>query len=115
MTFLVHDLVVSGGGVRLAGDVDDLMTVHTVVTGVREGEGLPADLGYHTLVEARTSGRQFTALIRPEGPVTGPWDVAVPSLEELLLAYLRSPDAPLLITPTAQVQGQAYGAGTVAA
>jgi ABC-2 type transport system ATP-binding protein len=36
-------------------------------------------------------------------------------MEELLLAYLRSPDAPLLITPTAQVEGQTFGTGTVAA
>jgi ABC-2 type transport system ATP-binding protein len=108
-------VVVSGGGVRVAGDVDELMTMHTVVTGAKEGEGLPDFLGYHTLVEARTSGRQFTALIRPEGPVTGPSEVAAPSMEELLLAYLRSPDAPPLITPTAQVQGQAFGTGTVAA
>ena len=35
--------------------------------------------------------------------------------EELLLAYLRSPDAPPLITPTAQVQGQGFGTGAVAA
>ncbi|MEV3970186.1 ABC transporter ATP-binding protein [Streptomyces sp. NPDC050698] len=108
-------VVVSGGGVRLAGDVDELMAMHAVVTGVREGEGLPGFLGYHTLVEARTSGRQFTALIRPEGPVAGPWEATAPGMEELLLAYLRSPDAPQLITPTAQVQGQAFGAGTVAA
>ena len=99
-------VVVSGGGVRLAGDVDDLMSVHTLVTGAREGEGLPAALGHHTLVESRTSGRQFTALIRPEGPVTGPWETDAPNMEELLLAYLRSPDAPPLITPTAQVQGR---------
>ncbi|MEV7076580.1 ABC transporter ATP-binding protein [Streptomyces sp. NPDC093990] len=108
-------VVVSGGGVRLAGDVDDLMTVHAVVTGAREGDSLPDGLGYHTLVEARTSGRQFTALIRQEGPVTGPWEVTAPGMEELLLSYLRSPDAPPLITPTAQVQGQAIGTGTVAA
>ncbi|MFI7405398.1 ABC transporter ATP-binding protein [Streptomyces sp. NPDC049541] len=108
-------VVVSGGGVRVAGDVDELMTMHTVVTGAKEGEGLPDFLKYHILVEARTSGRQFTALIRPEGPVTGPWEAAAPSMEELLLAYLRSPDAPPFITPTAQVQGQAFGTGTVAA
>ncbi|MFF1297412.1 MULTISPECIES: ABC transporter ATP-binding protein [unclassified Streptomyces] len=109
-------VVVSGGGVRLAGDVDELMSVHTLVTGVREGEiGLPAALGHHTLVESRTSGRQFTALIRPEGPVTGPWETDVPNMEELLLAYLRSPDAPPLITPTAQVHGHGFGTGAVAA
>ncbi|MDW4907290.1 ABC transporter ATP-binding protein [Streptomyces sp. ADMS] len=114
-------VVVARGGVRLAGDVDELMSVHTVVTGAREGEDLPAALGHHTLVESRTSGRQFTALVRPEGPVTGPWETDAPNMEELLLAYLRSPDAPPLITPTAQVQGQglgqghASGTGTVAA
>lgn len=112
-------VVVSGGGVRLAGDVDELMSVHTLVTGAGEGDGLPVALGHHTLVESRTSGRQFTALIRPEGPVTGPWETNAPNMEELLLAYLRSPDAPALITPTAQVQGQglgqAFGTGTVAA
>jgi len=108
-------VVVSGGGVRLAGDVDELMSVHTLVTGAKEGDGMPPALGHHTLVESRTSGRQFTALIRPEGPVTGPWDINAPNMEELLLAYLRSPDAPPLITPTAQVHGQGFGTGAVAA
>ncbi|WP_329529671.1 ABC transporter ATP-binding protein [Streptomyces sp. NBC_01462] len=108
-------VVVSGGGVRLAGDVDELMSVHTLVTGAKEGDGMPPALGQHTLVESRTSGRQFTALIRPEGPVTGPWDINPPTMEELLLAYLRSPDVPPLVTPTAQVHGQGFGTGAVAA
>ncbi|WEV30044.1 ABC transporter ATP-binding protein [Streptomyces sp. 71268] len=108
-------VVVSGGGVRLAGDVDELMSVHTLVTGAREGDGMPSALGHHTLVESRFSGRQFTALIRPGGPVTGPWDTGAPTMEELLLAYLRSPDAPPLVTPTAQVHGRGLGTGAVAA
>ncbi|KAA0927147.1 ABC transporter ATP-binding protein [Streptomyces apricus] len=110
-------VVLSGGEVRLAGDVDELLSVHTVVTGAKEGEGLPASLAHHPLVESRFSGRQFTALIRPDGPVTGPGEADDPGLEELLLAYLRSPEAPPLITPTAQVraQDQAYDTRTVAA
>ncbi|WP_093622585.1 ABC transporter ATP-binding protein [Streptomyces sp. 3213.3] len=108
-------VVLSGGGVRLAGDVDELLSVHTMVTGAKDGEGLPASLTHHSLVESRISGRQFTALIRPDGPATGPWETDSPSTEELLLAYLRSPDAPPLITPTAQVQDQAYNTRTVAA
>ncbi|MFE7076686.1 ABC transporter ATP-binding protein [Streptomyces sp. NPDC057620] len=108
-------VVLSGGSVRLAGDVDELLSVHTMVTGATEGEGLPASLAHHSLVESRISGRQFTALIRPEGPVARPGETDSPSLEELLLAYLRSPDAPPLITPTAQVQDQAYTTRTVAA
>lgn len=108
-------VVLSGGGVRLAGDVDELLSAHTMVTGAKEGEGLPASLAHHPLVESRISGRQFTALIRPEGPVDSPGETDSPSLEELLVAYLRSPDAPPLITPTAQAQDQAYSTRTVAA
>lgn len=108
-------VVVSGGGIRLAGDVDELMSVHSLVRGAKEGDGIPAALGHHTLVESRTSGRQFTALIRPQGPVTGPWEIAAPNMEELLLAYLRTPDAPPLITPIAQVHAQGFGTGAVAA
>ncbi|MHA5049690.1 ABC transporter ATP-binding protein [Streptomyces sp. SD15] len=108
-------VVIAAGGVRLAGDVDELLAVHTVVTGVRDSDGLPADLAHHTVVESRTSGRQFTALIRPEGPVVGPWDTDVPNMEELLLAHLRSAEAPPLITPTAQVPDQAHGSRAVAA
>ncbi|MFI9611260.1 ABC transporter ATP-binding protein [Streptomyces sp. NPDC052023] len=96
-------VVIASGGVRLAGDVDELLAVHALVSGVREDEGLPAGLAGHTVVEARTTGRQFTALIRTQGPVTGPWDTVTPTMEELLLAHLRSTGASPLITPTAQV------------
>ncbi|ROQ67319.1 ABC-2 type transport system ATP-binding protein [Streptomyces sp. 840.1] len=89
-------LLVDGGRVRLGGETDDLLTAHTLLTGpVR-------DLAPHTVVESRTTGRQLTALVRKEGPVdTDDWETAAPSLEELLLAHLRSPDAPPLLTPSA--------------
>ncbi|MGV9391082.1 AAA family ATPase, partial [Streptomyces olivaceus] len=106
-------VVLSGGEVRLAGDVEELLSVHTVVTGAKEGEDLPASLAQHSLVESRVSGRQFTALIRSEGPAAGRWETDSPNLEELLIAYLRSPDAAPLITPTAQAR--AYDTRTVAA
>lgn len=97
-------MVIAGGGLRLAGDVDELLTAHTLLTGVADGgPGLPAGLERHTLVESRVSGRQFTALIRPDGPVGAPWETDTPNLEELLLAYLRNPGAPALISPTARV------------
>ncbi|MFE2044135.1 ABC transporter ATP-binding protein [Streptomyces sp. NPDC059477] len=97
-------VVVAEGGVRLAGDVDELLYAHTRVTGAREGEALPEPLTRHTVVESRGSGRQFIALVRPDGPVTGPWDTDTPTMEELLLAYLRSTGAPPLITPTAEAR-----------
>ncbi|WP_371777070.1 ABC transporter ATP-binding protein [Streptomyces sp. NBC_01438] len=89
-------LLVDGGRIRLGGETDDLLTAHTLLTGpVR-------DLAPHTVVESRTTGRRQTALVRKEGPVdTGTWETAEPSLEELLLAHLRSPGAPALLTPSA--------------
>jgi ABC-2 type transport system ATP-binding protein len=42
-------------------------------------------------------------LLSPAGPVTGAWEVEQPTLEELLLAYLRSPQAPALYADEARV------------
>ncbi|MGW7089417.1 ABC transporter ATP-binding protein [Streptomyces sp. NPDC054871] len=91
-----HLLLVSGGRVRLGGGIDDLVAAHALVTGRRPVE----ELARHTVVESRATGRGLAALIRPEGPVGEGWDVEEPSLEELLLAHLRSPDAPALLTPS---------------
>ncbi|MFJ7628440.1 ABC transporter ATP-binding protein [Streptomyces sp. NPDC097595] len=92
-----HLLLIDGGHVRLGGETDDLIAAHAVLTGpVR-------DLAPHTVVESRTTGRTRTALVRPEGPVDPTWDRSAPSLEELLLAHLRSPEAPSLLTPSASV------------
>ncbi|MER7110720.1 ABC transporter ATP-binding protein [Streptomyces sp. NPDC000229] len=99
-------LLVDGGRVRLAGGIDDILTAHTLVTGP------VGDLAPHTVVESRVTGRQLTALVRRDGPVdTASWHTTEPSLEDLLLAHLRSPDAPPLLTPSAS---PAVG-GTVAA
>nr|WP_307160741.1 ABC transporter ATP-binding protein [Streptomyces rishiriensis] len=107
-------LVISSGGLRMAGDVDELRSAHVLLQGARSNDGeprIPAELAGHTMVEYRTSGRQATALIRPDGPVTGQWQADTPTLEELLLAYLRSPDAPPLISPEAHAPGKPYGFG----
>ncbi|KUF19859.1 ABC transporter ATP-binding protein [Streptomyces silvensis] len=92
-----HLLLVSGGRIRLGGGIDDLVTAHALVTGARP----VTDLAAHTVVESRATGRGLTALIRPEGPLRldSGWGVEEPSLEELLLAHLRSPDAAPLLTP----------------
>ncbi|MFF5703532.1 ABC transporter ATP-binding protein [Streptomyces sp. NPDC012794] len=94
-------LVLADGRVRMAGETDELVPMHTLVTGVSTDVGLPASLNDHTVIEARTSGRHFTALVRREGPLDDAWQRAEPSMEEVLLAYLRSPGAPALLSPTA--------------
>ncbi|MFF0202360.1 ABC transporter ATP-binding protein [Streptomyces sp. NPDC005017] len=86
-----HLLLLGGGRVRLAGPLEDLLAAHRVVTG-RIG-----DLAPHTVVESRTGGRLLTALVRPSGPVDTGWETAEPSLEELVLAHLRAPEAPALL------------------
>ncbi|MEV3913467.1 ABC transporter ATP-binding protein [Streptomyces canus] len=90
-----HLLLLGGGRVRLGGGIDDLLAAHTQVT----GRGTPADLAPHTVIESRTAGRGLTALIRRDGPVGEGWATEEPSLEGLLLAHLRAPDAPALLTP----------------
>ncbi|MDN3297387.1 ABC transporter ATP-binding protein [Streptomyces ficellus] len=89
-------LLVDGGRVRLGGAIDDILGAHTLLTGP------VADLAPHTVVESRVTGRQLTALVRHDGPVDPTsWHTTEPSLEELVLAHLRSPEAPALLTPSA--------------
>ncbi|WUB72514.1 ABC transporter ATP-binding protein [Streptomyces sp. NBC_00576] len=85
-----HVLLLGAGQVRLAGPLDDLLGAHALVTGPA------ADLDGHTVIESRTTGRQTTALIRSGGRLAGTWQSATPTLEELVLAHLRSPAAPAL-------------------
>ncbi|MBD9701062.1 ABC transporter ATP-binding protein [Streptomyces caniscabiei] len=85
-----HLFLLGAGRVRLAGPLDALLAAHTLVTGP------VGDLAPHTVVESRTTGRQLTALIRPRGPVGPGRQTAEPTLEELVLAHLRAPEAPAL-------------------
>ncbi|MEU3464093.1 ABC transporter ATP-binding protein [Streptomyces sp. NPDC006733] len=96
-------LLVDAGRVRLAGEVDDIVRAHRVLVGAHSGPALPPELAAHHVIETRYSGRQLTALVRPEGPVGGAWQSSEPGLEELLLGYLRSPQAPSMSTDSARV------------
>ncbi|MER6956511.1 MULTISPECIES: ABC transporter ATP-binding protein [unclassified Streptomyces] len=91
-----HLLLVGGGRVRLAGEIDDLLAAHARVSATVPGDDSPAqapELAPHTVVESRVTGRQLTALVRPAGPLADGWRTSTPSLEELVLAYLRNPQA----------------------
>ncbi|MFF3939290.1 ABC transporter ATP-binding protein [Streptomyces phaeofaciens] len=106
-----HLLLVGGGRVRLAGEIDDLLAAHTRVSATAQ---TPDDTGLapHTVVESRVTGRQLSALVRPAGPLPDGWRTAKPSLEELVLAYLRNPQAAPL-TP-AEPEGHPADAGALA-
>ncbi|MFE1791791.1 ABC transporter ATP-binding protein [Streptomyces sp. NPDC059525] len=95
-----HLILLDRGHVRLGGPVEDLLAAHILVAGPIRG------LEPHTVITARSTGRRLTALIRPAGPVgtgTDGWQTAEPTLEELLLAHLRAPDAPALLAPAVAV------------
>ncbi|MGW1785815.1 ABC transporter ATP-binding protein [Streptomyces sp. NPDC002143] len=91
-----HLLLVGGGRVRLAGEIDDLLAAHARVSATVPVDDSPAqapELVPHAVVESRVTGRQLTALVRPAGPLPDGWRTSTPSLEELVLAYLRNPQA----------------------
>jgi ABC-2 type transport system ATP-binding protein len=79
-----HLLLIRRGQVRLQGSLEDVLAAHALVTGPAE-----ASLEGHTVIESRTTGRQTTALIRPDGPVSAAHEATTPTLEELVLSYLR--------------------------
>jgi ABC-2 type transport system ATP-binding protein len=91
-----HLLLVGGGRIRLAGEIDELLAAHARVSAPSES----AELSPHTVVESRVTGRQLTALLRPAGPLTDTWRPAPVSLEDLVLAYLRNPKAAPLVPAT---------------
>ncbi|MFK0283777.1 ABC transporter ATP-binding protein [Streptomyces sp. NPDC090499] len=93
-----HLLLIGGGRVRLAGEIDDLLAAHARVAAPAD-----ADLAPHTVVDSRTTGRQLSALVRPAGPLPEHWRTGAPSLEELVLAHLRNPEAPALTAVEATV------------
>ncbi|EFL26933.1 ABC transporter, ATP-binding protein [Streptomyces himastatinicus ATCC 53653] len=100
-----HLLLIGDGRIRLAGESDAIQSAHRLITGARDG--LDPGAGGHTVVERRTTGRQLTALVRSAtAPVGDGWIVREPSLEDVLLGYLRSPDAPPLITAGARASSR---------
>jgi ABC-2 type transport system ATP-binding protein len=82
-----HIVLLSGGCVRLEGDVEELLESHRLLTGPRRPLGTIR--GVREVVRERYSGRQLTLLAITDGPIVDPsWTVDPVSLEELLLAYM---------------------------
>jgi ABC-2 type transport system ATP-binding protein len=93
-------VLMSRGSVQVAGEVDDLLASHRVLTGPAAEAGRYAErLG---MVHARRGGAQAHLLVRTNGstdPVPPGWEAHPVSLEELALAYLREPGAASLPGP----------------
>ncbi len=93
-----HIVLLTGGGVRLEGSVEELLDTHRLLTGPRRPLG--AIRGVREVVRERHSGRQLTLLTVVEGPIVDPsWTVEPVSLEDLLLAYMAPERLPAPKTP----------------
>jgi ABC-2 type transport system ATP-binding protein len=87
-----HLVVIRGGRLRLAGELDDLLSEHRRVVGPPEHtEHLPAGV---EVLSRSTHQRHTTLLVRTRGPLLNPALTSSPiDLEELVLAYLETPTA----------------------
>jgi ABC-2 type transport system ATP-binding protein len=85
-------IVLSRAQLQVAGEVDDLLACHRVLTGpAAEAQEYAARL---TVVQTRRGETQAHLLARtggPADPVPPGWESHPVSLEELVMAYLRSP------------------------
>jgi ABC-2 type transport system ATP-binding protein len=97
-------IILSHGQVQVAGDTDDLLVTHRLLTGPASGRPLPPNC---TVVEpdGTSAQRQFLVRLKEPGqPVPDGFEARPVTLEELALAYLRQPAAGALPGPLA-VQG----------
>ena len=85
-------VLLSGGRLQLAGEVDELLAGHQVLTGpAAEADRYASRLH---VVQSRRGETQAHLLVRTgemADPVSPGWEAHHVSLEELVLAYLRAP------------------------
>ena len=89
-----HLIVVAKGRVQVAGDVDDLLAGHKLLTGPRRDPGrMP---GNQRVVQVSHTERQTTMVVQTTDPILDPrWVVSDIGLEDLVLAYMSgSVDGP---------------------
>lgn len=93
-------VVLNGGRVQVAGDLEDLLAGHRLLTG--PADHADAVASRLTVVDDSRTDRQANLLARTgtgELSLDPRWTTRGVSLEELVLAYLRRPDAATLPRP----------------
>jgi ABC-2 type transport system ATP-binding protein len=97
-------VVLSRGQVQVAGEVEGLLAVHSMLTGPSAAADDLAER--YAVVHARRAGTQAHVLVRGQrgaDPAPPGWEANPVGLEELVLAYLREPGAAALPGPSARV------------
>lgn len=88
-------VVLNRGRVQVSGDIDELLAGHHLLVG--PADSADAVAAEHQVVTRHTAGRQTSLLVRGSGPAVDPrWTGRPVELEELVLTYLRDPDATAL-------------------
>jgi ABC-2 type transport system ATP-binding protein len=93
-------VLLAAGRVQVSGDVDDLVADHRLLSGpAAEADTLAATL---PVVSVRRADRQARILARVSDatPLPARWETDHTNLEEIVLAYLRHPEASSLPGPT---------------
>jgi ABC-2 type transport system ATP-binding protein len=92
-------IVLSGGQVQVAGEVEGLLAEHSTLTGPAAAADDVAER--LAVVHARRAGTVAHLLVRNNGVAEPPsgWEAHPVGLEELVLAYLREPGAAALPGP----------------
>jgi ABC-2 type transport system ATP-binding protein len=80
-------IVLTASRVQLAGEVDELLASHHLLSGARrDPDTLPAGV---EVIQASHTDRQSTILVRSDGPIRDPaWTVSQVGLEDMVLAYM---------------------------
>lgn len=90
-------IVLNGGRLQVSGAIDDLLAGHLVLSGPADAGGLEACLPVH----ASVTGRHAGLLVRGDPPLDPRWSARHPTLDELVMGYLRSPATAALPRPEA--------------
>ena len=101
-------IVLSQGRVQMAGEVDDLLAGHRMLTGPAAEAATYAE---RPVVHVRRGEAQAHLLVRAtaDDPVPPGWEAHPVGLEELALAYLREPGAAALPGPARRRDAEAVG------
>ncbi len=100
-------VLLSHGNIRVAGEVEDLLATHCLLTGPASGS--ERYTRQWDIVHASSAASQVRMLVRYDGtanPVPPGWEARSVTLEELTLAYLREPGAVALPGPTRGWSGE---------
>jgi ABC-2 type transport system ATP-binding protein len=94
-------IVLSQGRVGMAGEADDLLAGHRILTGPAAEA---ATYSEQPVVHVRRGGAQAHLLVRStsDDPVPPGWESHPVGLEELALAYLREPETAALSGPQSE-------------